>query len=78
MSFKGPTTTRNIKVRSGQRYRLFLTQQDGGYWVATVLYGRNGAPRGKHIARLSKADAYGAATKWVLRYVDSQAVIDPL
>ena len=78
MSFKGATEIRTIKVRPGQRYRLFMTQQDVGYRVATILYSENGAPCGKHIARLSKADAYAAAMKWALRYVNSQAVIDPL
>ena len=38
MSFIGETTVLPIKTPQGKEFRMFLTEQEGGYWVATVLY----------------------------------------
>ena len=34
MSFTGPTTQKNV-LANGSTFKLFLMQQNGGYWVAT-------------------------------------------
>jgi hypothetical protein len=78
MSFIGPAEERNIETSTGKTFKLFMTAQEGGYWVASVLYTRDGIVDAHHESKVAKEDAYLAAVNWVLANLDQQAVIDPL
>ena len=78
MSFIGKTEERLIKTNAGKTFKIFITEQEGGYWVATVFYAKNGVVDAKHISETGRDEAYRKATEWALNNIDSQAVIDPL
>jgi len=78
MSFIGATEIKNIKCNAGKISKLFMTAQEGGYWVATVLYTKDGVAK-SHVERTTeKVDTYLAAQNWFLNEVDQQAAFDPL
>jgi hypothetical protein len=51
LPFVGPTEERNIKTSDDKTFKLFMTEQEGGYWVASVLYAKDGSVDGHHESR---------------------------
>jgi hypothetical protein len=78
MSFIGPTEERIIKTSDGKTFKIFLTQQVGGFWIATVFYIKDGVATVHHISDTDKVEAYRKASEWVLINIDDKAVIDLL
>ena len=78
MSFVGGTTALNIKTSVGKTFRIFITEQVGSYWVATILYADNGVIRAKNELANSREEAYRKAVEWTLNNIDAKASIDPL
>lgn len=78
MSFIGKTEERLIKTTTGKTFKIFLTQQEGGYWVATVFYAKDGVVDASHFSETDKVEAYKKAVEWVLNNIDDKAVIDSL
>ncbi|WP_156831302.1 hypothetical protein [Arhodomonas aquaeolei] len=77
MSFIGPTDERLVET-AGRTFKIFITEQVGGYWVATLLYSRNGTVDTKNMADTDKAEAFRLISEWILNNIDSNAVINPL
>ena len=77
MSFIGRTEERNIST-NGKTYKIFITEQVGGYWVATVLYADNGTVKAHNELANTKTDAYNQASTFVLNNIDVNATIDRL
>ena len=78
MAFVGPTTEKKITTATGKTFKMFLTEQVGGYWVATVLYAASGKISTHNEIGSSKADAYKKASAWTLNNIDRQATIEAL
>lgn len=78
MAFVGPTEERKISTTNGKTYKIFLTEQVGGHWVATTLYASNGVVTTHNEIGLSKADAYEKALGWTLHNIDEHACIEAL
>ena len=78
MSFIGKTEERLIKTTTGKTFKIFITQQEGGFWVATVFYTKDGAVNTKHFAETEVSDAYKNAVEWVLNNIDDKADIEAL
>jgi hypothetical protein len=77
MSFIGPTTEKAITT-NGRTYKIFLTEQAGGYWIGTVLYAINGIVTTHNELGSSKQDAYQRASDWTLDNIDKDADIEAL
>ncbi len=77
MSFIGETEERKITT-NGKTYKIFITEQVGGYWVATVLYSVNGTVSTHNEIAKTKVDAYAQASTFVLNNIDQNAVIEAL
>ena len=77
MAFTGPTLEKKIST-VGKTYKMFLTEQVGGYWVATVLYAKDGVISTKNEIGSSKDDAYQKGFNWALNNIDQEACIEPL
>ena len=77
MSFTGPTTQKNV-LANGSTFKLFLMQQNGGYWVATFLWIKDSVAKAHHESRLSKVESYDAAVEWIHHNIDANASVDPL
>jgi hypothetical protein len=58
--------------------RLLITKQQGGVWVATVLYAKNSVIDAKNFVNSEQGEAYMAAEEWVINNIDDNAIIDPL
>lgn len=78
MSFVGETTTLNIKTSVGKTFRIFITEQLGGYWVATILHTTNGAINTQNELANSRDEAYRKAVEWTFNNIDAKADIDSL
>jgi len=78
MSFIGKTEERLIKTSTGKIFKIFITEQEGGYWVATVFYTENGVVDAKHFPDPDRSEAYRLAIEWTLNNIDDKAIIDPL
>lgn len=78
MSFIGETTARNINTSAGKIFRVFVTEQFGGLWVATILYADNGKISTHNETADSRVEVYGQALRWTLNNIDSKAIFDPL
>jgi hypothetical protein len=78
MSFVGRTTEREIHAAKGKTFKIFLTEQVGGFWVATVLYANDGLVTTHVETAATKVDAYRKASAWTLSDIDPKASIDPL
>ena len=77
MSFLGSTVEKKISA-NGRTFKLFLTEQEGGYWVATVLYINDGIVHAHNESRATKADSYNVAVDWVLSNIDRNASVESL
>jgi len=77
MSFLGLTTEKKV-LANGKTFKLFLTEQEGGFWVATVLYIGGSIAQAHNESRLQKVDSYEAAVAWIQQNIDSNASVDPL
>lgn len=79
MSFVGLTKALNIRTSQGKTFRLFITEQVGGLWIATVLYADNSGKIDTHNqSAFSENQAYLDSVQWILNNIDSNASIDPL
>jgi hypothetical protein len=78
MSFIGPTEERLIKTTEGKTFKIFITQQDGGYWIATVFHAKDGVVDTHNIADSDKAEAFRKASEWTLNNIDDKATIETL
>ena len=78
MSFIGKTEERLIKTTKGMTYKIFITEQVGGFWSASVFYAKNGVLDAKHFSDKDRAEAYRQAAEWAINNIDDKAVIDPL
>ena len=78
MSFVGETTVLNIKTSVGKTFRIFITEQVGGFWVATILYEANGVISTQNELENTREDAHRKAVKWTLNNIDAKADIDSL
>jgi hypothetical protein len=78
MSFIYPTEEKIIKTSDGKTFKMFITQQQGDFWVATVLYTKNGEVCTHYISDIDKSESYRKASEWVLNNIDDKAVIDLL
>jgi hypothetical protein len=79
MSFIGPTKSLNICTSQGKTFRLFITEQLGGLWIATTLFAHSNGMIDTNVqSAFSESDVYLKATEWVLNNIDSAAQIDPL
>jgi len=78
MAFVGPTEERKISTTNGKTYKIFLTKQVGGYWVATILYVSGGTVTTQNVIGSSKEDAYRKASEWTLSNIDEHASIEAL
>ena len=77
MSFLGPTTEKKI-VSNGRTFKLFLTEQEGGYWVATVLWIKDDIAQTHNESRMKKEESYQSAVKWICSNIDTNATVEPL
>jgi len=77
MSFLGTTTGKKISA-NGRTFKLFLTEQEGGYWVATVLYINDGIVHAHNESRATMAGSYNVAVDWVLSNIDRNASVESL
>ena len=77
MSFLGPTTEKKILV-NGRTFKLFLTEQEGGYWVATVLWIKDSIVQTHNESRMNKEESYQAAVEWIYNNIDRNASVDSL
>jgi hypothetical protein len=78
MSFIGKTEEREINT-SGKTYKIFITEQeDGYYWVATILYVDNGVIDTHILIDKDKSNTYQKACDWVFSTIDDKAQIEPL
>lgn len=77
MSFIGDTEERKI-LTNGKTYKIFITEQEGGFWVATILYANNGKVTTHNEVGNNRADVYKKACDWVLNNIDNNAKIEPL
>jgi len=78
VSFIGKTEERLIKTSTGKTFKILITEQEGGYWVATVLYARNGMVDAEHFSDTNRSEAYRKAAEWALNSIDDKATINPL
>ena len=78
MSFIGKTVERLIKTTDGKTFKIFITEQQGGFWVATVLYAKEGVVDANNFADTKREEAYRLALEWVLNNIDDKAIVDPL
>ena len=78
MSFIGSTEEKIIKTSNGKIFKLFMTEQMGGYWVATVLYVKDHVVSTKSIVETDKTESYRKACEWVLNNIDDKADISLL
>jgi hypothetical protein len=78
MSFIGQSTELKIKTSTNKTFKIFLTEQVGGYWVATVLYAENGTIKVHHETNTDKTETYRLACEWVMNNIDENATIDTL
>jgi len=78
MPFKLKSKELNIKAQ-GKNYKMFLTEQNDGYWLTTVLYvDSNSRVQVKTQIHTDKIGAYEQACKWVKENLDANAKIDSL
>lgn len=77
MSFIGVTEERRISTH-GKRYKIFITEQVGGFWVATVLYADNGTVKTHNEIANTKVDAYNQAVAFVRKNIDKNSDIESL
>lgn len=77
MSFIGVTEERKISTLN-RTFKIFITEQVGGFWVSTVLYTANGVAVTHDEVANSKADAYKQAVTFILNSIDKNAIIEPL
>lgn len=78
MSFIGPLFVLNVKTSHGKNFKILISEQEGGFWVATVLYSDDGRISTNHLSGENKSQAYEAASSWVLQSLDKQAQIEKL
>ncbi|MCQ6261289.1 hypothetical protein MLD55_05030 [Alcanivorax sp. MM125-6] len=78
MSFIGNTEERLIKTTKGMTYKIFITEQVGGFWASSVFYARNGVLDAKHFSDKDRDEAYRQAVEWTINNIDDKAVIDSL
>ncbi len=77
MAFIGKTAERKITT-NGKTYKIFLTEQIDGCWVATSLYADGGVISTHNEIGQDKADAYKKACDWVFNNIDGNAQIEAL
>ncbi|MFW9709582.1 hypothetical protein V3H24_14110 [Vibrio parahaemolyticus] len=78
MSFIGKTTEIKITTALGKTFKIFLTEQVGNYWVATILYAHNGNVTTHNEVANNREDAYMNAVTFVLNNIDKNAEIESL
>ncbi|WP_146093164.1 MULTISPECIES: hypothetical protein [unclassified Xanthomonas] len=78
MAFVGQTEERKISTTNGKTYKIFLTEQVGGHWVATILYANSGVVTTHNEIAPSKAGAYKKASEWTLANIDWNASVESL
>lgn len=79
MSFKGKSEERFIKTSFGRTFKMILTEQNSGYWIATLLYVKDDGDIVAHNeSDRNKTKVYIKASDWVLNNLDSNATIELL
>ncbi len=78
MSFIGKTEERLIQTTDNKTFKIFITEQLGGFWVATVLYAKDGVVDAENFADVRQEEAYRLAVEWVLNNIDDKATIEAL
>ena len=78
MSFIGKTEERLIKTTDKRTFKLFITEQQGGVWITTVLYAKDGVIDAKNFVDTKREEAYRLASEWVLNNIDDKAIIEIL
>lgn len=77
MAFVGKTDERLIRTEL-KTFKMFLTEQVGNYWVATVLFAIDGKVETENITGMSKKEVYEKAKSWVLENISENAEIEAL
>ncbi len=77
MSFIGKSEERKVTTK-GKTYKIFITEQKGGYWVATVLFSKEGTITTHNEVASNKDVTYCKASKFVLDNIDKKAEIELL
>lgn len=62
MSFVGPMSVFGVITSHKKNFKILVTEQEGGFWVATVLYSNDGQILTKHFYGDDKAQSYKAAS----------------
>lgn len=75
MSYIGPTTEFEIATSDRKTFKIFLTQQVGGYWVATILYAKSSLVVTHNEIAATKKAAYEQAVTWTIGNIDKDAVV---
>jgi len=78
MSFIGKTEERLITTTDKKIFKIFITEQQGGFWIATVLYTKDGVVDTKNFANIDREETYRLAVEWVLNNIDDKATIESL
>ena len=78
MSFTSETEERQIETDTGQKFKIFITEHEGGYWISTVVHIKDGEPEAKHFSETNRRDAYQEAAKWASENIKGIASIEPL
>ncbi len=77
MSFVGDTVERKITTQ-GKTYKIFVTEQVGGDWVATILYADDGKVTTNNEFGKQLQEAYDNACYFVRKNIDPHAQIEDL
>ena len=79
MSFVGTTLVLPVETPRGENFRLYLTQQIGGYWVSTVLHmTKESVPKAEVNTGADMVEAWERALEWCQKNIDSNVKIpDP-
>lgn len=78
MSFVGKTKVLDIVTSSKNIFKLFITEQMGGYLVATILYSDDGVITNKILIAMSLNVVYDLACEWIFSNIDESASIQKI
>ena len=69
-----------IKTKTKHMFpnKMFITKQESGIWVATILYMNDGEFTYHNEVAYEKLEAYRMITEWFLNEFDDKAIFDKL
>ena len=67
-----------IKIDSKLLATMYITQQPGGEWIASILYHLEYESKIKHFVGTDENEAYNEACKWFNEVIDKTAKVDTL